>query len=328
MNSERGVDDATLHLVRTAAERLVDDLQTARDQTAVDAALDRCLAVLASTGIWGKDNQGPSHELWRMAGPWLEHGDLQRRARFKPRGYAGDFEMQADFWDRRAVDSPLGRLFDDYFLRQTAVEAVRARMELAAEMIAARCRASRHDEFRVTSVGSGPAIDLTEAARRLPSDARSRLRLTLVDMDDAALDAAGTRLASVVAAEQIVVRRENLYRLPTLRRAAESFTDVDFILCSGLNDYLSDEAAVAQLRLFWNGLRDGGLAMVGNFAPHNPTRAYMEWIGNWYLIYRTADELTQLATAAGIPSERRSVVAERTGCDLFLLAERSGGAAD
>jgi hypothetical protein len=154
------------------------------------------------------------------------------------------------------------------------------------------------------------------------------LRLTLVDMDDAALDAAGTRLASVVAAEQIVVRRENLYRLPTLRRAAESFTDVDFILCSGLNDYLSDEAAVAQLRLFWNGLRDGGLAMVGNFAPHNPTRAYMEWIGNWYLIYRTADELTQLATAAGIPSERRSVVAERTGCDLFLLAERSGGAAD
>jgi len=321
MNFKRG-DDATLTLVRSAAVQLVDDLQHADDQAAVDAALDRCLAVLVSTELWGRANQGPSHELWRIAGPWLEQGDLQRRARCKPRGYAGDFEMQTDFWERKTVDSPLGRRFDCYFLKQAAVEAVRARMEWAAAVIAERCRASPHEEFRVTSVGSGPGIDLFEAARSLPRDARSRLRLTLVDLDEAALDAARTRLTSVVAAEQIVVRRENLYRLPTLRRAADLFADVDFILCTGLNDYLTDEAATAQLRLFWNGLRPGGMAAVGNFAPHCPTRAYMEWIGNWYLIYRTADELARLGEAAGIPAEQRRIVAERTGCDLFLPAEK------
>lgn len=325
MNSERGDDDVTPTLVRTAAERLVDELRRAGDQAAVDAALDRCLAALITTGLWGKDNQGPSHELWRIAGPWLEQGDLQRRARFKPRGYAGDFEMQTDFWEQKTADSPLGLLFDRYFLKQTAVEAVRARMEWAAAVIAERCRASQHAEFRVTSVGSGPAIDLFEAARGLPSDVRSRLRLTLVDLDEAALDAARTRLTSVVAAEQVIVRRENLYRLATLRRAAELFADVDFVLCTGLNDYLADDAATAQLRLFWNGLRPGGLAAVGNFAPHCPTRAYMEWIGNWYLIYRTADELARLGEAAGIPAEQRRIVAERTGCDLFLLAEKPVG---
>jgi hypothetical protein len=156
----------------------------------------------------------------------------------------------------------------------------------------------------------------------LPSDARSRLRFTLLELDEAALDAARTRLTSVVSAEQVVVRRENLFRLAPLRRAAEWFADVDFILCTGLNDYLADDAATVQLRLFWNGLRPGGMAAVGNFAPHCPTRAYMEWIGNWYLIYRTADELAQLGEAARIPAAQRRIIAERTGCDLFLLAEK------
>lgn len=333
MNCESAESPDPRLVAAAAARRLVERLQAvpaeagdeseeAARQAVIDAALDDCLAELIATGLWGRDNQAPSHELWRIAGPWLEQGDLQRRARFKPRGYAGDFEMQTDFWNRTAVDAPLGRRFDRYFLRQTAVEAVRARMEWAAATIAARCQASAREEFRAVSVGCGPAIDLFEAARNLPGDARNRLRFTLLDLDEAALDAARARLASIVAAEQIVVRRENLFRLAVLRRAAEWFADVDFILCSGLNDYLADDAATVQLRLFWNGLRPGGTAAVGNFAPHCPTRAYMEWIGNWYLIYRTADELTQLATAAGIPPERRRIVAERTGCDLFLLAEK------
>jgi hypothetical protein len=88
-------------------------------------------------------------------------------------------------------------------------------------------------------------------------------------------------------------------------------------------DYLEDDVATAQLSLFWNALRPGGAVMVGNFAPHNPTRAYMEWIGNWYLVYRTAEDLERLATAAGIPPECRQITAERTGCDLFLVATRS-----
>ena len=53
-----------------------------------------------------------------------------------------------------------------------------------------------------------------------------------------------------------------------------------------------------------------------------PTRALMEWIGNWYLIYRTPAELQRLATAAGIPSEYARIGAERLGIDLFLCADR------
>jgi hypothetical protein len=48
----------------------------------------------------------------------------------------------------------------------------------------------------------------------------------------------------------------------------------------------------------------------------------MEWVGNWYLLYRTVDDLLRFAARAPIPPETRRVVAEETGCDLFLIAAK------
>ncbi|MBA4018127.1 MAG: hypothetical protein C0483_13225 [Pirellula sp.] len=314
--------------VRAAAEALVAELRMVEQsadqddrQLLVDGALDRCLAKLAAIGVVGKENQGPSQTLWKVAGDLLLRGDLQWRARSKPRGYAGDFEMQSDFWNRRECDDPLGRLFDRYFLRQQAVEAVRARMELVADAIAARCAASRDAEFHVVSIGSGPGIDMEQAALKLSTEDRSRLRFTLVDIDEQALDAARLRLEVVVAPAQVRTCRENLARLTRGRRGADTIAGCDVLVCSGLFDYLEEPEAAAMLRLFAAALRPGGALYAGNFAPHCTSRAYMEWIGNWYLIYRTADDMQRLAAAADLPAASTQIVAERTGADLFLVYE-------
>jgi extracellular factor (EF) 3-hydroxypalmitic acid methyl ester biosynthesis protein len=94
------------------------------------------------------------------------------------------------------------------------------------------------------------------------------------------------------------------------------------LICSGLFDYLPDEAATAMLRLFWGCLAEGGVLMVGNFAPHNPTRAYMEWIGNWYLTYRTPSDLERMAVEAGISPHKFSIGSEALGVDLILTAKK------
>ncbi len=60
------------------------------------------------------------------------------------------------------------------------------------------------------------------------------------------------------------------------------------------------------------------MLLVWNFAPHNPTRAYMEWIGNWYLTYRTGSGLERLAIGAGIPQGRFSLGSEALGVNLIL----------
>jgi hypothetical protein len=48
----------------------------------------------------------------------------------------------------------------------------------------------------------------------------------------------------------------------------------------------------------------------------------MEWVGNWYLVYRTAADLQRLAEQAGIPDRSYTITAERCGIDLFLVAEK------
>ena len=59
----------------------------------IEHAQNNCLRQLAATDLWGRDNQIPSSQFWKKAGWVVGCGPLQRHAREKPRGYAGDFEM-------------------------------------------------------------------------------------------------------------------------------------------------------------------------------------------------------------------------------------------
>jgi extracellular factor (EF) 3-hydroxypalmitic acid methyl ester biosynthesis protein len=321
-------------VAREAGGRLVADLDRAEALTSgwsneklglatVGSALDRCVASLASTGCWGKDNLLPSGDFWSVAGARLEVSWLKHRARFKPCGYAGDFEMFERFWRRQCCDHPLGRLLDHYFQAQAAVEAVRSRTEQIAAALVDHYLDSQSERYHVVSVGCGPAIDVALAAAAIPPATRSRVQVTLLDLDESALDHARGRLTNWLGPHQVVAARENLYRLADRPSAAAILREADCLICSGLFDYLPDDTAQKLLRLFWDQLAPGGALFVGNFAPHNPTRAYMEWIGNWYLIYRTADELARLAAAAGIPPSCFSIGAERLGIDLFVVADRT-----
>lgn len=330
MNS---MEDVTSQ-ARDAGSRLVHDLTEAARLSSnwhdeplgyalLATAMDRCLSRLAATGCWGKANQLASSEFWSIAGPLLDVGWLQPRARHKPRGYAGDYEMFVRFWQHTCDDRPPACLFDRYFQAQAAVEAVRSRTRwLAAAIVAQAISHDDHQPFHVVSVGCGPAIEIELAADCLPAARRNRLQVTLLDFDPDALDHARERLAGVLRDEQLVTLRDNLHRLPERPRAADSLPEADLLYCPGLFDYLPDETAEAMLRFFWRRLGERGRMLVGNFAPHNPTRAYMEWIGNWYLIYRTTGDLAALATAAGLPEGSFAVIAEPLGIDLFLEAWR------
>lgn len=324
-----------LAIVAEAAEDLVADLERARGLTRqwsdgqltealVDRALSKCLHALAQTGCWGEGNRLLSGELWRIAGALLELGSLQAHARGKPRGYAGDYQLLARIWADDHCEHPLGAAFDRYFQRQAAPQAVRFRTREIASALVAGCLDHEGSSYRVVSIGSGPAIDIQRAVAMLPEARRRMLQVVLMDLDPEALDFARRQLEPQLSAGALLCRRENLARLPTRPAAAESLAGVNFLVCSGLFDYLDNETAVAMLRLFWRQLADEGLMLVGNFAPHNPTRAYMEWIGNWYLLYRTAEQLVELATQAEISADRARVTAEPLGVDLFLVARQTG----
>ncbi len=329
--ASRATSDEAARIVRSAAMKLLADLDRGEHLTnhwtdealgnvLVTVAIDRCLARLSDTGWWGRENQLLSSEFWRLAGPRLECGSMQVRARMKPRGYAGDFETLVLFDQHYECQHPLGRLFDRYFQNQVAVAAVRGRTEAVAAAIVDRFLVSAAGPFHIASIGCGPAIDLERAIRLLPAHERRRLQIQLFDLDEAALEYAGTRLGQWLAADQWSAHRENLFRLGQRPDHRQLLSQANFIFCTGLFDYLDDQPAAGLLGFLWRQVCPGGTLIVGNFSPHNPTRAYMEWIGNWYLLYRTPAQLAALADGAGVPPELFRVWHDPTGVDLLLIA--------
>lgn len=317
-------------LAASAGERLAARIQAvdcaAGDrhgaELAIHAALDECLAELTASGCWGEANRLPSSRLWTAAGPWLQHGWLQNRARSKPRGYAGDYQLLEAICRGRTCDHPLGQIFDRYFQAQQAPGAVRNRCEIVAREIRDAVGRPGSAAVHVASIGSGPAWEIRSALTRIGLAQAQRLRVCLVDLDPEALEFAQRELALQLEDHQIRVLRENLLRLHRGGGAGDRLDGSDVIACTGLFDYLSDEDAGGMLRFFWDRLARGGRMLVFNFCLPNTSRAYMEWIGNWYLRYRDRQQMESLAQRAGIPPSSLRVDQEPSGCSLYWQATK------
>lgn len=281
----------------------------------IDTALQDALREIATTNVWGPENRPPSHELWSAAEQWLVRGRLQRHARQKPLGYAGDYQMMQWIWRQEAVDDPLGEIFDRFFLRQAAPAAVRGRISGVAKRIVAAAL-DRSQPLRVLSVSGGPAFEIAQAASVLTPRGK-RLETTLLDIDPRALDLAERGLAEHLPADQIRRWRVNPVRL---RRQlnGDHRESADIVVCTGLFDYLEDDVAVDLIDTFVELLAPGGQMLIGQFSRHNPSRAYMEWIGNWYLHYREPEALAALAREAAARGCTVEVGAESLGVNLFL----------
>jgi extracellular factor (EF) 3-hydroxypalmitic acid methyl ester biosynthesis protein len=323
---------ADLEIVERAARELVADLDRASARIAVGAgddevypavaqALDRCLANVSRLGLWGPANRLPSSVLWNIAGHYLARGWMQNQARTKPRGYAGDYELLSRMYENRRCDDPLGRLFDRYFQEEAAPRAVRNRMRMMAEWIVAAAAVDR--PLKVAVVGSAFGLDMREALLKLDPDRRRRIHVVLLDLDPAAIESARGQLAPLLAPEQLTAAALNLFRLPQRPQGAALLDNSELIFCPGLLDYMDDAAAGVFLRCLHGRLAPGGQLTAFQFAPHSSTRAYMEWLGNWYLLYRDETQFREVIDAA-FPGQAAEFGAEPVGVDLYVTLRRTG----
>lgn len=302
--------------VRAAAGELVSRLESAPpDAPAIAAAIDECLARLAGLGLIGPANQLPSSELWNHAGFLLERGWLQNRARTKPRGYAGDHELLAWIYHRRTCEDPLGKLFDEYFQAQAAPQAVRNRMAMMRDWIVEALAERQSRPLHVAVVGSAAGWEIDAA---LQHRTLANIQVTLLDVDPAAIEYARALLSPRLSPERLAASSVNLFRLPDRPQLGAALRGADLILCPGLFDYLDDEAAGRMLRALYDQVAPRGRLIVFQFVPHNPTRAYMEWFGNWYLVYRTRQQLQRLVLNSGCGAAAVDFGAEPLGIDLLV----------
>ena len=315
--------------VKAAAQGIVDELGPlirGAESPSFEATLARitsaqntCLERLARTGLWGRANQMPSGDFWKLAGWIVGRGPLQRHAREKPHGYAGDYEMLDQIAADRISEGILPGAFDRYFQNHAAPRAVRNRTTEIANRIVATVREYPGRRVKIASVGSGSAADVRRAIEVLEPDEVARIDVSLFDLDPDALSFAAARLDGL-STEQLHTHRVNLNRFARSERRTSPLVESDLIFCSGLFDYLKQPDAVAMLQALWSRLRAGGRLLVFNFSTPNPSRAYMEWFGNWYLEYRSTEEMKQLGHDAGCSDDEFAVQAEQENINLFLEA--------
>ncbi|UCD81508.1 MAG: class I SAM-dependent methyltransferase [Desulfobacterales bacterium] len=247
---------------------------------------------------------------------------LMARTNLKPRGYAGDSEMMKMIYlDDYRGDTTFCKLMQKYTVSVPAAQSVRNRRTLIMDMLQ-KFREKNHirppGKLRVLSVACGPAFEIADILVA-PRDFDT-YHFTLLDQDPRALKDADAFIYDIEKNSGARVQKEYLNMSVRLMLATapplNNLGTYHFIYSMGLFDYLSTPAAKGVIEKLYRMLAPGGEMVIGNFHLSNPSKYFMEYWGDWYLIHRTEDEFKNLlpeTTAADI-----SIIFENTGSQMFL----------
>lgn len=237
-------------------------------------------------------------------------GTMQSAALGKKYGYSGDFEMIDAIYTLRTAPEPHLRRWDLYFHAQAAPNAVRNRKSYFHHLLHAHTAGRPRAALRVLNVASGPARDVREWVLDNPEH---EVFFDCVDAEIHAIERA--RKLCAPFAQRVEFYHRNVLRfLP-----AKGY---DLVWSAGLFDYLADRSFVYLLKALMAVTKRGGEVVVGNFSDFNPSRDYMELLGDWVLQHRTCDRLRELALEAGAPADSIEVQWEPEGVNLFLHIRR------
>lgn len=237
-------------------------------------------------------------------------GTMQARALGKKYGYSGDFEIIEAIYTLQTAQEPHLRRWDLYFHSQAAPNAVRNRKAYFHQLLNSHTAGRAKMPVRVLNVASGPARDVREWVLDNPEH---EVFFDCVDAEIHAVECAKKMCAPF--ARQVEFYHRNVLRfLPS--------KGYELVWSAGLFDYLTDRSFVFLLKALMAVTKRGGEVVVGNFSDFNPSRDYMELLGDWVLQHRTRDHLRELALAAGAESDAIDIQWEPEGVNLFLHVRR------
>ena len=169
--------------------------------------------------------------------------------------------------------------------------------------------------FRSTlsKIGCGPARGVY---KYLTSNPNSALLIHWVDVDPKAIQYARSVCRSFSEnGDRLEFESRNVLRF----RASKTY---DLLWSARLFEYFPDRLFIILLRRLITYVKPGGEVVIGNFGDNNPSRAYMELLGEWYLEHRSEERLTRLAEEAGVSTDAVKIDREPENVNLFLRIRR------
>ena len=226
--------------------------------------------------------------------PYFMRSRFAQRTYFKPKGYAGDFlMMEAIYRNVPEGDGNLGLLIDAHCLQCPPARAVRGRRKMLAGLLSryAEPLIAEGRRVRIMNLACGSNRELFDFLAGC-SDT-SLVEATCIDADRDALEFTNREVNNFPHEATIRFMQDNVVKW-SLGRVRHEFSIQDIIYSAGLTDYLDARLFLALVNRIYEHLRPGGTAIICNFAPSNPHRAWVDHILQWKLIYRTEDDMREL----------------------------------
>ncbi|MCK4486691.1 MAG: methyltransferase domain-containing protein [Desulfobacterales bacterium] len=238
-----------------------------------------------------------AHELHkRYFQKHLHHLLLQspfvKRSVEKPLGYGGDHVTINMIYDN-AYDGHtlLGKLLSKYTYSLDASRVVRLRKQCIKSIVLEKMKEFDRTKrtMEIFSVGCGSAREIEEIMKA--NDGSFHAEISLLDFDERPLYYAEKRLSQQ--------NKNGITKLNFLNKSIRALVkekrkdNYDLIYSLGLADYFSNTTCKMLVRSLFNKLKQNGTLIIGQYSTGNSSRCYMEFVGEWYLIYRDTDELSK-----------------------------------
>jgi extracellular factor (EF) 3-hydroxypalmitic acid methyl ester biosynthesis protein len=268
----------------------------------------------------------PAHSLYakHLLHPLVLCSPFMHRTFQKPLGYAGDYEM-VNMMLRTPFQggSTFAKILNTFFLNTPPVVAHRNRIDYLVRLLGLEThRVTKGGGVaRVFNLGCGPALEIQRFLAQ--SQLSQNVEFTLLDFNDETVRFTQHALNHI----KEKCHRESTFRIikksvaQVLKEAATGSSKLpkggyDFVYCAGLFDYLSDDVCIKLLDIFYDLAAPGGLVVVSNVDASNPARGWMEYVVDWHLVYRNAQQLAALLPEQAAKDATR-VIAEPISVNIF-----------
>jgi extracellular factor (EF) 3-hydroxypalmitic acid methyl ester biosynthesis protein len=285
--------------------------------TALSLAVGACRRVESLLG----DDAGLVKDVQKRfqeeTSPWFDRSWIGHRARAKPQGYPGDYDLLTAIYDEEIRSGGLGGYLDLYIVNMLLAKAIRARWQAARRFLIEEV-ARRRDDVFILNVACGCCREYV-GGMELPD--QCNVHVTCIDNDRQALEYVSANVVPVATGiEDIELARYNALRMRSAKSTIRKFGRCDVLYSIGLCDYIPDRHLIPLLEGWRDSLSQGGVLYVAFKDIRRYDITEYRWLLDWHFLKRTEDECRRLFEQAGFDMDGLGMSRDATGVMMNFIA--------